>query len=137
VTGHLLSIPNGGAAPLDQLPRLGLEAFRDAVIGARGRGRRVSALFGALSARGFALYLVLADDDTGLLECACAELDADRFPSMTPECVQVHLFEREIAEQWGVIPAGHPWLKPVRFHSSYVPGAMPGAARPAPPRSSG
>ncbi len=122
MTSQLLSIPNGGAAPLDQLPRLELEAFRDAVIGARGRGRRVSALFGALSARGFALYLVLADDDTGLLECACTELDGDRFPSMTPECVQVHLFEREIAEQWGAVPVGHPWLKPVRFHSSYRPG---------------
>ena len=27
----------------------------------------------------------------------------------------MHLFEREIAEQFGVEPAGHPWLKPVRF----------------------
>ena len=37
---------------------------------------------------------------------------------MTPDCPQVHLFEREIAEQWGVVPEGHPWLKPVRFHRS-------------------
>ena len=28
----------------------------------------------------------------------------------------VHLFEREIAEQWGLRPEGHPWLKPVRRH---------------------
>ena len=34
---------------------------------------------------------------------------------MTPDCPEVHLFEREIAEQWGVVPEGHPWLKPVRF----------------------
>jgi Ni,Fe-hydrogenase III large subunit len=31
------------------------------------------------------------------------------------------LFEREIAEQWGVRPEGHPWLKPIRFHPSYRP----------------
>ena len=48
---------------------------------------------------------------------------------MTAECPEVHLFEREIAEQWGVVPEGHPWLKPVRFHSSYRPRrATPGAA---------
>ena len=49
-------------------------------------------------------------------------LDSDRFPSLTPDCPQVHLFEREIAEQCGVRPEGHPWLKPVRFHASYRPG---------------
>ena len=118
----LLSIPNGGAAPLDQLPSLEPDAFREAVIAAPARGRRVSALFGAPSTRGLRLYLVLADDDTGLLECACTAVVGDRFPSMTPECTQVHLFEREIAEQWGLVPEGHPWLKPVRFHSSYRPG---------------
>jgi len=31
-------------------------------------------------------------------------------------------FEREIAEQFGVCPEGHPWFKPVRFHGSYRPG---------------
>jgi Ni,Fe-hydrogenase III large subunit len=41
------------------------------------------------------------------------------FPSITPECAQVHLFEREIAEQWGLRPEGHPWFKPVRFHAPW------------------
>jgi Ni,Fe-hydrogenase III large subunit len=49
-------------------------------------------------------------------------LDSDRFASLTPDCPQVHLFEREIAEQYGVCPEGHPWFKPVRFHASYRPG---------------
>ena len=47
---------------------------------------------------------------------------ADSYPSLTPECPQAHWFEREIAEQWGVVPDGHPWLKPIRFHPSYRPG---------------
>lgn len=38
------------------------------------------------------------------------------FPSLTPRCPQFHLFEREIAEQHGLIADEHPWLKPVRFH---------------------
>jgi Ni,Fe-hydrogenase III large subunit len=118
----LLTIANGSAAPLARLPRLTLDAFRDAVIGARARGRRVSALFGAPCPGGVALHVVLADDDAGLLECAQTVLAGDEFPSMTPECHEVHLFEREIAEQWGVVPKGHPWLKPVRYHPSYRPG---------------
>jgi Ni,Fe-hydrogenase III large subunit len=34
---------------------------------------------------------------------------------MTPRCPEVHLFEREIHEQHGLVPEGHPWHKPVRF----------------------
>jgi len=61
---------------------------------------------------------VLARDwksDLGVLHCRVQE----QFPSLTPECPQVHLFERELAEQYGVRPTGHPWLKPVRFHQSW------------------
>ncbi len=31
-----------------------------------------------------------------------------------------HLFEREIAEQFGLKPDGHPWLKMVRYHKNYT-----------------
>ncbi|MGB8330606.1 MAG: hypothetical protein WCE62_10800 [Polyangiales bacterium] len=122
MTASLLAIANGSAVPLSRVPRLDLDAFREAVIGAPAGGRRVSALFGAPHAEGLGLFAVLADDDRGLLECAWTLITGDGFPSMTPECHQVHLFEREIAEQWGVVPEGHPWLKPVRFHPSYRPG---------------
>ncbi|SHO49594.1 hydrogenase large subunit [Desulfopila aestuarii] len=30
-----------------------------------------------------------------------------------------HMFEREIAEQYGLKPDGHPWLKMVRYHKNY------------------
>ena len=43
-------------------------------------------------------------------------LIGNHFPSLTPRCPQFHLFEREIAEQHGLIADDHPWLKPVRFH---------------------
>ena len=33
-----------------------------------------------------------------------------------PSVRRPHLFEREIAEQCGVVPEGHPWLKPLRRH---------------------
>jgi Ni,Fe-hydrogenase III large subunit len=36
------------------------------------------------------------------------------YPSLTLRQPQAHLFERELWEQHGVVPEGHPWLKPVR-----------------------
>jgi Ni,Fe-hydrogenase III large subunit len=122
MTAPMLTLANGTAAPRALLPRLSLDAFRAAVIGARARGRRVAALFGTPHAEGVALHVVLADDDAGLLECASTVLGEDRYPAMTPECHEVHSFEREIAEQWGVVPEGHPWLKPLRFHRSHRAG---------------
>ncbi len=119
---RMLAIANGTSVLLRDLPRLDAGVFRQVVTGARTARRRVSALFGAPGASGLGLYVVLADDDTGLLECAWTELAGGEFQSMTPECPEVHLFEREIAEQWGVVPRGHPWLKPVRFQRSYRPG---------------
>jgi len=119
MSAPLLSMANGARVAHALLPCLELGAFREAIVRAPSRGRRVSALFGAPRGKGISLYVVLSDDDAGLLECARTELSGDEFPSMTPECHEVHLFEREIAEQWGVVPTGHPWLKPVRFHASY------------------
>jgi Ni,Fe-hydrogenase III large subunit len=113
-----LVLANGAAVPLAELPRFDLDAFRAAVVSAPRRGRRVSAFFGAPRGAALGLFAVLADDDAGLLECLWTELEGDEFPSLTPECPEVHLFEREIAEQWGVRPAGHPWLKPLRFQPS-------------------
>ena len=122
------TMANGAAVPLATIPSLDLAAFREAVIGARGRGRRVSSLFAAPRGDGLTLYLVLADDDEGVLECARAELDGAELSSMTEAAPEVHLFERELAEQWGVAPVGHPWLKPVRFERSRR--AAPGTPAP-------
>ena len=122
MTLGFLALANGSAVPLSQVPRLTLDDFRAAVISTRTRRRRVSALFGAPQGDRIALYAVLADDDEGLLECAVTVLDEDHYPSMTPECPEVHLFEREIAEEWAVTPVGHPWFKPVRFRKSRRPG---------------
>lgn len=122
MSDELLLLPNATSVPLAKVPELSLDALRARVEGAHARGHRVSALFGVPRDGGVALYLVLADDDEGLLECGWAPVAGTEFPSMTTACPAVHLFERELAEQWGLVPVGHPWLKPVRFHESYRPG---------------
>jgi Ni,Fe-hydrogenase III large subunit len=109
----------GRAAAIATVPRLGLREFRDEILAAVKAGRRVAALFGRPAPAGrVELIAVLAEASAGTLSAVRCEV-ADRYPSLTPECAQVHLFEREIAEQWGVVPEGHPWLKPVRSHAPY------------------
>jgi Ni,Fe-hydrogenase III large subunit len=107
---------NGRAFDRDAVPRLDFSSFRRAIVGAPSRGARIAALLGGAAPEGRVdLFAVLAIDAEGHLELWSTRLEADTFESMTPECPEVHLFERELAEVWGVVPEGHPWLKPVRF----------------------
>jgi Ni,Fe-hydrogenase III large subunit len=118
------ALRNGQAIPRAQIPELGFGDFRRIVVGSVAAGQRVAALFGDDSATGGGvdLYALLADSRRALLRVGKTRLEADTFPSLTRDSPQVHLFEREIAEQFGIRPAGHGWLKPVRFHASYRPG---------------
>jgi Ni,Fe-hydrogenase III large subunit len=128
-----LAVENGEAAPIDAVPDLTEAEFRALVIGSVEAGRRVSALFADAPAGDGGpvdLYVAIADKTTASLVLARMRVENDGLASMTPECAQVHLFEREIAEQYGVVPHGHPWLKPVRFHPPYRAGASGAASAP-------
>jgi Ni,Fe-hydrogenase III large subunit len=126
-----LRLHNGQAALLEDVPRLPISGFRDAVLRAVDAGARLSALYGqpAASGAGVQLWAVLADDYAGALALLCSD-PVERYAALTPDCPQAQAFERELAEQWGVQPEGHPWLKPLRFHASYGSGpAGSGAAQ--------
>jgi Ni,Fe-hydrogenase III large subunit len=112
----LATVRNGKAIASDAVPRLALDDFHRLVVAAPQAGRRVAALFGAKrEGEGVELFVVLAADREGSLHVGSTVVTGKSFPSLTLDCPEVHLFEREIAEQWGVVPEGHPWLKPVRF----------------------
>jgi Ni,Fe-hydrogenase III large subunit len=40
------------------------------------------------------------------------------YPSLTPRHPAAQMLERELWEQTGLTPAGHPWLKPVRYEGA-------------------
>ena len=110
---------NGIAVPLGEIPVLSFAAFKEAIL----RGVRAGGRLACLCADGKQrLFAVLADDPGHRLMIGATEVKSPGFPSLTIACPQAHLFEREIAEQYGLIPEGHPWLKPVRFHPSWVEG---------------
>jgi Ni,Fe-hydrogenase III large subunit len=113
---------NGDAVALAEIPNLDGADFREQVLQACENGARIAALFGQPSGTGgVRLFAVLANDADGQLTLCSTEV-GDRYPALTPACPQAHWFEREIAEQCGVHPEGHPWLKPIRFHRSYREG---------------
>src|SRR3990167_371908 len=113
----MTSVPtwNGGSVPEAELPPLPTERFFTALKEAVADGARVCSLF-ALPAEDGALCLtaVLAFDEDGELAIFRSEKGVSAWPSLTPSCPQVHLFERELAETGGLGPEGQPWLKPVR-----------------------
>ena len=116
------AVRNGQKVDLANLPPVGFGKFRETIVSEVQTGARLSALFGQPVANGnVRLFAVLANDTEGQLTLCSTEV-ADHYPALTPDCAQAHWFEREIAEQWGVRPQGHPWLKPVRFHRSYREG---------------
>ncbi len=124
------SLRNGQAAPLDKIPKTtDVALFMDSVAAKVQQGWRLSNLFGRRTASGnVTLTVILSDDKEGRLWIGTTEVGSN-FPSLTPRCPQAHLFEREIFEQFGCEPKGHPWLKPVRFpsspHSKTIPGDTP------------
>ncbi|MBI1783634.1 NADH-quinone oxidoreductase subunit C [Candidatus Sumerlaeota bacterium] len=115
---------NGRSLALGEIPRLAPEHFESTLVHEVSNGQRVSTLFGGMAEGGEAvdLYAILAHDSENRLSVVRTIIGGKTFPSVTPRLPQVNLFEREIAEQFGVRPEGHPWFKPVRYRRSWVPG---------------
>lgn len=115
-------ILNGQAVPLSTLAPLDFTAFSNAIAKEVAAGKRVCAYFGVpgTDKASVEVVAVLADDNRNQLLVGRSVIEGDSFPSLTPRCPQVHLFEREIAEQFGLKAIGHPWFKPVRYTRSWT-----------------
>lgn len=85
------------------------------------RGARLCALFGVSEGTGTRLVAVLAYDADNTLAVASSTVCRGSYPSLTATHAQAHLFEREIWEQHGLTPEGHPWLKPMRRGNGTAP----------------
>ena len=118
----LLELANGESVSRGELPVLGVGEFVEAVSSSVAGGARIASLF----ACGEQLVAVLADDAGGLLGITTARIEARRYAALTPHCSAAHWFEREIAEQAGIVPFGHPWLKPIRFEPRAAEPSLPG-----------
>jgi Ni,Fe-hydrogenase III large subunit len=114
--GSTCVIRNGHSVPLADVPVLTFPAFRKTLLDSGGR---IAAFFGRAAAAGNTRLTAIIAGPQESLHVVSTDVQ-DTFPSLTLELPQVHLFEREVAEQYGVRPEGHPWLKPVRFPAAPV-----------------
>lgn len=62
-------------------------------------------------------YCLIADDEDHSVSILSHETADHKaiLRSLTPECISLHIFEREIHENFGILFDGHSWLKPVRY----------------------
>lgn len=103
--------------PADRLVSLTAEMF--------SRGARLCSWFALPGPQGCELVAVLALDSESILGVARSQTVATAFPALTASHPQAQLFEREIWEQHGLTPSGHPWLKPVRRAQGNAPRQAP------------
>jgi Ni,Fe-hydrogenase III large subunit len=117
-------LKNGAAIALALIPTLDFSDFSASLLAEVRKQGRVAACFAVPlggATRELELFALVARDRQACVAVYRTRI-GERFPSLTPSCPQMHLFEREIAEQYGAVPEGHPWLKPLRFHNSWRPG---------------
>lgn len=115
---------NRQAIPIADIPVWDQKTF-DRKAGTRlNSGKRLSAFFALPEAKDVRTFVaIFADDSRSELQPMAFQTDNNTFHSLTAKFQQFHLFEREIYAETGILPVGHPWVKPVRFpRDSKFPG---------------
>ena len=112
---------NGVAVGLSEVPSLATPDFRDACVSAIEFGGRLCALtvVGSESpeAPGRQMLALLADDAESRLGFLRTRVpDSGAYRALSADVAQAQGFEREILEDFGLVPEGHPWPKPLRRH---------------------
>ena len=107
-----LKITPGVAVERAALPHLSFDDFRRDALKIVGNGGKVVHFFAYEQKGALQLMAVLRTDSLWVACCDAPE----SYPALTCECPPFHMFEREIAEQFGIRCEGHPWLKMVRYH---------------------
>ena len=114
-------LANATSLPWPEVPAWPVADFIRATGVELTRGARLCSLFGVAAEDDVQLVAVLAFDADSTLAVGRSMPFAGAFPSLTATHPQAHLFEREIWEQHGLTPEGHPWLKPVRRTDGKAP----------------
>ncbi|OGA98081.1 MAG: hypothetical protein A3E25_05735 [Burkholderiales bacterium RIFCSPHIGHO2_12_FULL_69_20] len=103
-------------ASTQALPIHGLDDWADQIGQRLDAGERLVTLFGRADAGDAVLTTAVLQSPSGglVLLRGCGPRTAS-FKALTPRHPAAQMFERELWEQTGLTPAGHPWLKPVRY----------------------
>ena len=114
-TQEFALLGNATSLPWAEVPEWPVDEFVEATAAQLDRGGRLCAWFGVPEGGGTRLVAVVAFDAENTLAVGRSAPVRGGYPALTLRCAQAHLFEREVWEQHGLVPEGHPWLKPVRL----------------------
>lgn len=113
----LLRIQNGETIKRSDIPHLPFDVFRRELLAFAADGGQIVQFFAYEDEQAALKILAVLRHDSGLY-LAGSDL-ADEYHALTADSEKFHMFEREIAEQYGVRPFDHPWLKHVRYHANW------------------
>jgi len=108
---NLMPINHGQAVPRADLPIFEFDQLRESLLEISRYGYIVQFFGYEDDGELFVLAVMRLEDQ---LLAGCAKLPAS-YPALTIKQPKFNLFERELAEQFGIKPLGHPWLKMVRY----------------------
>ena len=114
-------MPNPGpvlCVAAEAIPLQGLDGWADACGSALDAGERMLTLYGRPAGSGLLLTAVLQDPSGRMRLLRCAAARGAAYPALTARFPALQMFERELWEQTGVQPVGHPWCKPVRYEGA-------------------
>lgn len=113
---NLLQINNGVKVRRADIPQLSVTDFSKALLDIAANDGYIVQFFAYKDDAANKLLAVVRQ--AAKLYVVGCEVDKS-FPSLTAGNEKFHMFEREIAEQYGITPENHPWLKMVRYHANY------------------
>ena len=114
-------VANASSLPWAEVPEWPIAELVDRTAVELGRGARLCAWFGVRDDPGPRVVAVIAFDSDNTLAVARSTPTRGSYDSLTVIRPQAHLFEREIWEDFGLTPTGHPWLKPLRRTAGGAP----------------
>jgi Ni,Fe-hydrogenase III large subunit len=114
-------LANATSLPWAEVPAWTVTEFVRATASEMDHGARLCAWFGVPEGTGMSLVAVLALDADNTLAVGRSAPFTGAYPALTTTHPQAHMFEREVWEQHGLNPKGHPWLKPVRRTNGNAP----------------
>lgn len=116
---YLATDNTAGSIRLEEIPEIAYADFYDLLNGWLADERcHVAHYFALPSGNRMRFYCLVLDDAEGrvlITSHATGYYDETALPSLTARHPQLHPFEREIAERYGIRFDGQPWPKPLRF----------------------
>lgn len=125
LSSKIISIKSGQPVLLRDIPVLPYPEFKSEVLSLLGNeGNHCVSYFAVEKENGLSFFCAIANDSVGSVY-VCSHQGNKRgltLESLSAIHFPLHIFEREISENFGVVFEGHPWDKPVRFaHNRFNP----------------